>query len=83
MPSVRDSQIVLTIAHPHGDVELTLEEWMFRGPGLTRYVQPVHARDEVTGRKLSLKVIPFRFRNTNLSRLLISLRLVKDPWRRR
>lgn len=75
-------EILVTIRHPHGDVETTLSEWMKTGPGPRPLVAPVAARDAGSGEALSLTVIPLRYRNNRLSRTLIQLGLLGNPWSR-
>lgn len=74
--------IIVTLAHPHGDVDTTLTQWMEIGPGPRPFVRPVAAREATTGASLPLTVVPLRYRNTALSRALIKMRVLKDPWRR-
>src|SRR5262245_44105272 len=73
--------ILLTIAHPQGDCEISLAEWIRTGPGDRKYLQPSSARRKSTGSAISLIQIPLQYRNTRLARLLIGLRLLRDPWR--
>jgi hypothetical protein len=81
--AIDPDDILVTLAHPHGDVEVPLAEWMRAGPGGRPLLQPVAARRASTGRPLPLRVIPLRYRNTGLARLLIRARLLPDPWRSR
>lgn len=39
------SSIIVVIAHPHGDMEIPLEEWIVVGPGPRILVRPVAAKD--------------------------------------
>jgi hypothetical protein len=73
--------ILLTIAHPHGDVEVTLARWIEIGPGPRPLVQPIKACRVSTGEPLPLRVIPFRYRNSGWSRFLMRLGLLADPWK--
>jgi len=72
--------IMVTIDHPFGTIETPLNEWIAIGPGPRRLLRPMAACDAETGIALPLSVIPFRYRNTFLSRLLIRLRLLPRPW---
>jgi hypothetical protein len=72
--------IILVILHPHGTVETTLSEWMKTGPGPRDLLRPLAARDAKTGQSLTLDVIPLRYRNTSISRTLIKLGILKNPW---
>ena len=69
------------IDHPHGIVRMPLTEWMKRGPGLRPLLMPARAYVAGNGPELPLRVVPLRYRNNFLSRLLIRLRLLSDPWR--
>lgn len=82
MKSYPPDDVILTISHPFGDVEVELDEWIRIGPGSRDLVTPISARSKSTGRELPLSVIPLRYRNSSLSRLLISLRLLENPWKK-
>ncbi|MGW0945083.1 hypothetical protein ACWD4O_21380 [Streptomyces sp. NPDC002623] len=73
--------IVLVIAHPFGDVERSLADWIARGPGRP-YVRPVRARSRTTGEELPLTVIPLRYRNTRAARRAIREGRFPNPWPR-
>lgn len=79
--AIDPGDVLVTLAHPHGDVEVPLGEWMRTGPGERPLLRPVHARRRSTGEPLPLRVIPFIYRNTALARLLIRIGLLRDPWR--
>jgi hypothetical protein len=81
MTNVSPKDIIVLVRHPHGDVETTLNDWMKTGPGPRELVAPVAARDARSGVLLSLSVVPLRYRNSRLSRTLIRLGLLEDPWR--
>ena len=81
MANVDPDRILVVVRHPHGDVETTLREWMKTGPGSRDLVAPVGALDAATGESLGLSVIPLRYRNNRLSRSLIRLGLLENPWR--
>ena len=72
--------ILVTLGHPHGDIEVPLAEWMRIGPGERPLVRPVAARRMSTGQPLPLRVIPLKYRNTGPARLLIRAGLLPDPW---
>jgi hypothetical protein len=74
-----DNDIVVVLDHPHGRVEVPLSEWMETGPGERPSLRPVAARERTTGRTVP---IPLAARNSRLSRLLIRIGLLRDPWRR-
>ena len=76
------SSIVVVIAHPYGDIEVSLAEWIAAGPGPRLFVRPIAAKDQVTGQALPLEVIPLQYRNDEESiRLIVEGQLV-DPWKR-
>jgi hypothetical protein len=76
----RTADILVSIAHPHGELELPLAEWMRVGPGPRELVRPIAARSAATGQPLPLSVVPLAYRNDRLSRTLIRLGLLKNPW---
>jgi hypothetical protein len=73
-------QVIVTIAHPFGDIDVLLDTWKEKGPGPRRFVRPVAAKT-IDGRPLSLRVIPLKYRNNWLSRTLIRLGVLKNPWK--
>jgi hypothetical protein len=74
--------IVVPLDHPHGKVEVSLSEWMRTGPGERPYLRPIAVRSRQTGRSLPLSAIPLPFRNTGLSRSLIKIGVLTNPWKR-
>jgi hypothetical protein len=74
--------ILVTIAHPFGDVEVSLSEWIKTGPGPRPLVRPVAARRRSTGESIPLSAIPIKYRNTSFTRALIKARVLQDPWKR-
>jgi hypothetical protein len=72
--------VLVVIAHPFGDVEVPLADWIATGPGSRRFVRPVRARSRSTGRQLPLSLIPLRYRNDGQSRRAIADGLLEDPW---
>lgn len=72
--------IVVQISHPHGELELSLDEWERTGPGSRPLLRPFAVRNGTTGVRLPLTVIPFKYRNTALSRILIRVGFIKSPW---
>ena len=75
-----EDAVVLTLSHPHGDLEMGLEDWIATGPGPRPLLRPTSARRSGTGEPLPLSVVPLRYRNTRLSRFLVSLGLLERPW---
>jgi hypothetical protein len=79
--SMRPAQgIEVLLEHSHGATWTALDDWKARGPGRRPLLRPAAARMAETGEKLPLSVVPFRFRNTAVSRLLIRCGLLKSPW---
>lgn len=77
----RDSSFInVLLAHPHGDIIVSLDVWIAHGPGERPGLRPVAAYDSRTGATLLLKRIPLRYRNTLCSRVLIALKLLPAPW---
>ncbi|GIE80682.1 hypothetical protein Aph02nite_66320 [Actinoplanes philippinensis] len=72
--------VLVVIAHPSGDVEVPLTDWIATGPGPRRLVRPVRARARSTGRRLPLSVIPLRYRNDGESRRAIAEGRLEEPW---
>jgi hypothetical protein len=79
MAEIDPEEIIVTVAHPHGDVEVSLGEWIRTGPGERPLVRPVAARTK-SGRRLSMSHIPLKYRNTRASRALIRAGFLEDPW---
>lgn len=78
MPPIDDIQVV--VGHPHSNLEVPLRTWMNLGPGPRPLVRPLAAIDAVSRRSLPLRVVPLRYRNSWLSRTLIRVGLLNDPW---
>jgi hypothetical protein len=76
------SDIIVVLEHPYGRVEVSLEEWISTGPGERPLVRPVEAKRKDSGQPLPLSVIPLQYRNNRLSRALIALGVLEDPWGR-
>lgn len=84
LPRPEDVRLII----PHNwswdpEAGMSMREWMELGPGPRPGIRPVSARHAVTGKKLPLSVVPLRYRNTALSRLLILLGFLQDPWPRK
>ena len=61
-------------------IEIPIEEWLRCGPAGSA-ARPVAARLAPSGRPLPVCcVVPPRYRNSPVLRLLIALHLVPDPW---
>lgn len=72
--------VVVILDHPHGKIEVLLEEWMRMGPGDRKFIKPIAAKCAKSEKALPLSIVPFRYRNNTLSRMLISLKLLSNPW---
>ncbi len=73
------SDLVVTVAHPFGDVEVALDEWIKRGPG-GRNLMDVSRLRTTKGEELPLRLLPLRYRNSRPARVLRRLGLLTDPW---
>jgi hypothetical protein len=78
-----EEDIQLTIAHPVGDLKVSLATWILTGPGPRDRVRPIAARRKSTGEELPLTVIPLQYRNDDESRKLIASGELPDPWKKR
>jgi hypothetical protein len=72
--------VLVTIGHPFGDLEVPLTEWMARGPGVRPLLQPIAARSRRMSERLPLEVVPLEYRNDKTSRRLIAEGKIKSPW---
>ena len=72
--------VLLTIPHPFGTLELSLTAWMRHGPGPREFLSPESARSRSTGQSLPLTVVPLAYRNTKVSRALIAAGKIRSPW---
>ena len=72
--------IVLIFEHPHGALEIPLDEWRRVGPGERTLLSPVRAKRVSTGEDVPLSAIPLELRNTPLSRFLIRVGALTSPW---
>ena len=82
MPNSQYADLVVTLDHPHGIVEIKLNEWMILGPGSGLLLKPKSLKSTASKKKVSLKTIPLKYRNSFISRLLIKLHLIPNPWNR-
>jgi hypothetical protein len=77
---IDSSDIIVVLEHPFGTVETPLEKWMEDGPGPRLFVRP-YAVKRSDGTRLSMRVIPLRYRNNLFSRTLIELGVLSNPWK--
>lgn len=74
--------LIVVLDHPYGELELSLEEWVMHGPGERDLLRPTAVKDKRTGALLPVSVIPLRYQNTKLSRTLIAIGMLSDPWKK-
>ena len=80
MTDVDIEDVLVTIDHPFGQLEVPLTEWMRRGPGPRPLLQVIRAHSRSTSEELPLEVVPLRYRNSQESRRLIAEGLLTSPW---
>jgi hypothetical protein len=74
------SDVIVTVAHPWGDIETTLEQWIRRGPGPRPFVQIVAAKRGSTGEPVPMDLIPLEYHNSPECRRLQRLGRLPAPW---
>jgi len=74
------ADIVITVAHPVGDVEVSLVDWIRTGPGPRPYVSIVAARRRSTGDLIAMDEIPLEYHNTPEARSRQRQGLLPCPW---
>jgi hypothetical protein len=79
--AIDPEDVIVVVGHPFADVEVPLRQWIAQGPAAGPRVRPIAARSRKTGKPLPLRSVPLRYRNNTLSRTLILLRVLQDPWR--
>ena len=72
--------VIVTIAHPCGDIDSPLPEWIRVGPGPRPYVQLVRARRRSTGDPVPLDEIPAEYHNSPRTRGLQREGRLPCPW---
>jgi len=72
--------VLVTAAHPWGNMEVSLDAWVQNGPGPRPYVGIVAARRSSTGREVPLAEIPFEYHNSPETRSLQRQGLLPCPW---
>jgi hypothetical protein len=78
-PSEYDD-IIVTIAHPWGDVPRPLSEWIAIGPGPRPLVEIVSAKRKDTGEPVDMAEIPLEYHNSRETRRLQRLGQLPMPW---
>jgi hypothetical protein len=71
--------ILVTVAHPWGDIETTLSAWIEHGPGPRPFVTITSARQR-SGDPVPMDAIPLQYRNNPESRRLQRQGLLPSPW---
>jgi hypothetical protein len=71
--------ILVTVAHPHSDIETTLQQWIEIGPGPRPFVT-ITAAHRRSGEPVPLEAIPLEYHNSPESRRLQRLGLLPAPW---
>jgi len=79
---IKYSEIAVLIAHPAGDIEVLLDEWIKNGPGPRVFLRPISAKNKISGQTLPLDVVPLEYRNDEESLALIIDGKLIDPWNR-
>ena len=74
------SDILVTVAHPWGDAEVPLDDWIRTGPGPRPYVSIVAARRRSTGESMAIDEIPLEYHNTREARSLQRQGLLPCAW---
>jgi hypothetical protein len=72
--------ILVTVAHPFGDVNVPLETWIERGPGPRPFVGIVAAKRKTTGEPVPMAEIPLEYHNSAKSRDLQRKGQLRCPW---
>ena len=72
--------VLVTVGHPFGDIEVPLEEWIRVGPGPRPLVSIVAARRRSTGAAVPLSEIPQEYHNSPEARSLQRQGLLPCPW---
>jgi hypothetical protein len=72
--------VIVTIAHPWGDVLWPLSDWIATGPGPRPLVAIIAAKRRDTGEPIDMAEIPLEYHNTRKSRRLQRLGQLPTPW---
>ena len=73
--------VIVTVAHPWGDIEASLRTWIQLGPG-PRPLTTISKARRRDGTPVPLEEIPLQYRNTAEGRRLQRLGLLPAPWAR-
>lgn len=74
------ADVMVTVAHPQGDIETSLPEWIRVGPGPRRYVEIIAARRQSTGEVVPMEEIPLEYHNSPQARRLQRQGVLPAPW---
>src|SRR5262245_45825033 len=80
MAHIEAKDVLVLVMHPHGDLWVPLADWMRIGPGPRPLLRPAAAKHAATGELLPLAVVPLQYRNNYLSRALIHVGVMTNPW---
>ncbi len=80
MRAIDPDDTLVTVCHPHGDLEVPLREWIRVGPGPRKLVTILAARRKSSGVVVPMHNIPLAYHNSPTSRILIRIGLLADPW---
>lgn len=72
--------IAVTVAHPWGDIEAPLVEWIATGPGPRPYTGIISAHRISTGEQVPMSEIPQEYHNSPESRDMQRRGLLPSPW---
>jgi hypothetical protein len=79
-PEIDLDDILVTIAHNFGDLEVPLRSWIEKGPGPRKHLQLIAARSASTGKPLPLEVVPMQYINSAEARSLVAEGKLPAPW---
>jgi hypothetical protein len=79
-PEIDLDDVLVTIAHNFGDLEVPLRRWIETGPGPRKYLQLIAARSASTGEPLPLEVVPMQYINSPRARWLVKQGKLPAPW---
>ncbi len=80
MMNIPIQDVILILDHPHGRIEVPLDQWIATGPGPRKFLRPIAAKSRETGEEVPLDLVPLQYRNNTFTRALIALGLMKNPW---
>lgn len=72
--------VLVTIAHNFGDLEVPLRTWIEKGTGPRKHLQLIAARSRSTGEPLPLDVVPRQYINSPETRHFVAEGKLPAPW---